>query len=74
MYYASIEPRKDGRPIRGFCRTIIGRNDMLSLGTAIGMEIMTMMENYKKYNVPYDAIVVAPCKKPRNYDYKMRYL
>lgn len=69
--YVSLEPRKDGRPIRGFCRTILGDEDMATLGVKIGAEIITMMENYKKYHVPYDAIIVAPCKKPTKNDYKM---
>lgn len=69
--YVSLEPRKDGRPIRGFCRTIIGDEDMAALSVEIGAVIIAMMKNYKKYHVPYDAIIVAPCKKPTKNDYKM---
>lgn len=69
--YAAIYPMKDGRPMRGFCRTIVCGMTYAELGVKIAIEVSTAMEQYKKHGVKYDILAVEPTKKPTNNDRRM---
>jgi predicted phosphoribosyltransferase len=69
--YVKVYPLKDGRPLRGFCATILEATSETMLGVKISIEVTMMMSQYKKYNVPYDVIVIEPIKKPTKNDLSM---
>ena len=50
--YVKIYPLKDGRPMRGFCDTIIEATSETMLGVKISIEVTMMMKQYKEHNVP----------------------
>lgn len=71
MMYVKVYPLKDGRPIRGFCATILEAQNETGLGVKIAIEVTQMMKAYKEHNVPYDVIVIEPIKKPTKNDLSM---
>ena len=71
MMYVAIYPMKDGRPMRGFPKTIVWGLTYAELGVKISIEVTTAMEHYKEHGVKYDIIAVEPTKKPTSHDRKV---
>ena len=71
MMYAALYPQKNGRPMRGFCRTIVSAVSEAALGVKIAVEVTQMMTSYRDHGVDYDVIVIEPTKKPTKNDLRM---
>lgn len=69
--YVAIYPMKDGRPVRGFPKTILCGMTYAGLGVKLAIEIPRMMDEYKQHGVKYDIIAVEPTKKPNEHDRRM---